>query len=560
MDDLVGAQLNKISKAKGEVTDEVFESLMDDAFDKSIDDMVGYTDLLVPDETIGVGKNIGRLITNASNIEERELGKLSFKEIQPALNKARREIAEAKGADSAKSKATLKKFDNLIDDMRQFNKPADKRVSLEDLSTQIDDQLNFVNKLEADTAGLDPRLVTKETASLRDARGRLSTLRQQKKALESGEDAAFSIRDLQDFKVARGKDAAQAFEQSAEDRSVVRQAHMALYKVIDNTLTKRMSLVDEVAGTDLTTQLVKERRLYSNLKDFMPIANELQVAERLGKLASRKRVNRKIPFTNAEINELTAGGVGSGVASTLLPGNPAVTGTLGFGVGAAAAKKSLPSRMQRITKSLDQLEFLTGDKLFPGQSAAAPLIKPATLNTIGRAASKLSSSEQMTALQDAVFTTLAQDRGLFAEDAFAADQIDPAMEEELEIQMKGQLQPLEDAIKFGDEQDVAMALSETAKRFPEAFPKPKSGIHGEVIMNGKTTLPSPDDRMKYSDMIKKDPTLSVTEKANAISAVNFNGEVTALPKSSGARKRQPNLFAIPRAGSNLHANTVKGRR
>lgn len=79
---------------------------------------------------------------------------------------------------------------------------------------------------------------------------------------------------------------------------------------------------------------------------------------------------------------------------------------------------------------------------------------------------------------------------------------------------------LRDAIRFGDEEDVGVALTQIAKTYPSVFPDPETGIKGEVKVGGKIKLYDAMDRAKYAEKIKQDSGKSWEDKARIVSELN----------------------------------------
>ncbi len=96
-----------------------------------------------------------------------------------------------------------------------------------------------------------------------------------------------------------------------------------------------------------------------------------------------------------------------------------------------------------------------------------------------------------------------------------------------------ELQPLAMAINSGDRQETMLQLSILLSSRPGLAPKSKTGIPGEVRMEGRVFLPNPIDRAKRVDRIvsEKDKYSSV-DLAKHISQLNKSGEVTTLQKLS----------------------------
>lgn len=100
-------------------------------------------------------------------------------------------------------------------------------------------------------------------------------------------------------------------------------------------------------------------------------------------------------------------------------------------------------------------------------------------------------------------------------------QVDAQTMMEANQQVMMALQPLNDAIKFGNEDEIGAAYSQVAKQFPELFPAPKTGIKGEVEdSQGRVKLYDPTDRARYMSQVQVDSELGWDEKAKIVSELN----------------------------------------
>lgn len=118
---------------------------------------------------------------------------------------------------------------------------------------------------------------------------------------------------------------------------------------------------------------------------------------------------------------------------------------------------------------------------------------------------------------------LAVDNG-FVDSANAQEidlnQFPPGLWDQLQAKADMSLQPLQDALKFGSEEEVGAAQSQIIKQYPDLFPPPQTGIPGEVVVNGKVKLYDPMDRARYAQQIQVDSGLDWSEKADIISEMN----------------------------------------
>lgn len=110
-------------------------------------------------------------------------------------------------------------------------------------------------------------------------------------------------------------------------------------------------------------------------------------------------------------------------------------------------------------------------------------------------------------------------------------QILPDLEQQVaqrEAEFEQAFQAVDDALALGGEPEVGAAVSRLAKLFPEAFESPKSGIVGEVRINGKPTLLDPVDRGRYAQKIEN-MNLDSIEEYRVLTALHKDGTVI-VPK------------------------------
>lgn len=107
-------------------------------------------------------------------------------------------------------------------------------------------------------------------------------------------------------------------------------------------------------------------------------------------------------------------------------------------------------------------------------------------------------------------------------------EVQPQIQEATQI-AGGIVARMENVLKFGTKDDANAELSSVAKQFPDAFPPPKTGVQGEIEVNGKPHLVLPEDRMVYSKTVKES-SLSNIEKAKVLSELNRTGKVIKVVK------------------------------
>lgn len=162
--------------------------------------------------------------------------------------------------------------------------------------------------------------------------------------------------------------------------------------------------------------------------------------------------------------------------------------------------------------------------------ADRPKANPIIAGTIGRGIAPFittpdANSQSLKPLQDGIILSTLVDSGMVPPEArqsgFDFNQIDPATQQKVSALAKQVLQPLEDAIRFGNEDEIGAAYSQVAKQFPELFPAPKTGIKGEVQdSRGRIRLFDPTDRARYAASVHVDSEMDWSEKAEAVSELN----------------------------------------
>lgn len=106
---------------------------------------------------------------------------------------------------------------------------------------------------------------------------------------------------------------------------------------------------------------------------------------------------------------------------------------------------------------------------------------------------------------------------------------DPAATQQALAQAQQVLQPLNMARTHGTREDVAAEMALLTKEHPEVFAAPRTGIPGEVVVEGKVMFPHPEDGLKYSERVKRSSLKSVA-MSKVRSDVHWNGYVSKVIK------------------------------
>lgn len=136
-----------------------------------------------------------------------------------------------------------------------------------------------------------------------------------------------------------------------------------------------------------------------------------------------------------------------------------------------------------------------------------------------------SAEANLAPLRDAMTLSLLVDNGLAPPEAretgLDANSVPPEIMQQVGQSIMMTLQPLNDALKFGSEEEIGAAYSQVVKQFPELFPPPKTGIKGEVEdSQGNIKLYDPTDRARYMAQIQVDSSIGWDEKAKTVSELN----------------------------------------
>lgn len=286
-------------------------------------------------------------------------------------------------------------------------------------------------------------------------------------------------------------------------------------------LAKTIQEVDEQAGTQYGAQLAQKRELFGTIKEALPALDRYKAYGKAGLLTERKRIERGIPGGTLGAAAI-GGGLGRTAESALGLSGLSVAGAT---LGAAAATKKLPSRLQRV---------MIAKRGFGSPATMRDRVVDTTniflTGQISRNVSDLfrAGSDQLENTKNAMAVALMKEQGIVDSQGNVQGELPPEFDNELEGQIEQAIAPISEAIRSGDEIDVARAVALVAKQFPSAFPDAE--FKGEVELKGKRILPLHEDRMAYSMRLKDDDSLTKTQKAKMRSAVHRNGEIISVPK------------------------------
>lgn len=160
-----------------------------------------------------------------------------------------------------------------------------------------------------------------------------------------------------------------------------------------------------------------------------------------------------------------------------------------------------------------------------GQTVARTPVNTIVSSQLGRSISgPLSGSQFMNDLSQRMTLSALSDMGIISEaqaqEGLDLNQVPPEALDFAKQSIGPSLQTLQDAIKFGGEEEVGAALSQITKKFPELFPEPRTGIKGEVEVDGVIKLYDPMDRARYAAKIQNDDSIDWEEKADIVSEMN----------------------------------------
>lgn len=163
-----------------------------------------------------------------------------------------------------------------------------------------------------------------------------------------------------------------------------------------------------------------------------------------------------------------------------------------------------------------------------GNPATAPVFGVPIARSISSYVSANTASAQepdLTPLKNGATLSILIDSGMAPPNAkqfgFDLSQVPPEQMQQVNAQVMQVLGPLNDAIKFGSEDEIGAAYSQVIKQFPELFPPPKTGIKGEVEdSQGRVKLYDPTDRARYMGQVQVDSGMDWKEKAKVVSELN----------------------------------------
>lgn len=91
------------------------------------------------------------------------------------------------------------------------------------------------------------------------------------------------------------------------------------------------------------------------------------------------------------------------------------------------------------------------------------------------------------------------------------------------------LTPYMNAMEYGTKEDQQQEASKLMTQFPQAFPPPKTGIPGEIEVDGKPMLVNPQDRLLLQERIKRSG-MSPNQQTKVLNEMFLTGKVTKVPK------------------------------
>lgn len=165
------------------------------------------------------------------------------------------------------------------------------------------------------------------------------------------------------------------------------------------------------------------------------------------------------------------------------------------------------------------------------KAASQPLVKQITGTAVSSRSLSMIAPQDAKAdpnigpLRDGIMISTLIDNGLAPPEAresgFDINQLPPEIGQQVGMAVQTALQPLQDALKFGGEDEIGAAYSQVMKQFPELFPPPVTGIKGEVVdSQGRVRLYDPADRARYASQIQVNSDMDWGEKAKVVSELN----------------------------------------
>lgn len=283
---------------------------------------------------------------------------------------------------------------------------------------------------------------------------------------------------------------------------------------------------DQMLGTEF--EALSKR--YSVLSDFQKM-----IEKTVGDATVIKNVPGLAPDGVMDATAKGLQGIGYGVGKVLKP--------TAQGLGAVArdlsdtAPLSLNAMFRRAVRKLP--DNMDPEQRFRGnfftnlagsvaeKSATPPVFGVPLARTIAPflVSSAGAQEPDLTTLKNSMTLSTLIDNGIAPPDSrqsgFDISKVDPQMMQMVNAKVMEALAPLNDAIRFGGEDEVGAAYSQVMKQFPELFPAPKTGIKGEVTdSKGNVKLYDPMDRARYMGQIQVDSDMDWGEKAKVVSELN----------------------------------------
>lgn len=294
-------------------------------------------------------------------------------------------------------------------------------------------------------------------------------------------------------------------------------------------------------------------RLYGKLSDFVK-AHALAVDEKLGGQFMDASDGYSVHSDFAAMIQKTVGAASrdGGPVRGLTP-TIAGTAEVGLETAAAALRPTFrgagvirgytdPTGPMQLNRRFSQSLRKMPDQLDPNQQlragvwaeraqqvanspVARPIFGAVVARSVGGLVGSANAEENLSTIRDGAMLSTLIDGGHIPPNSrqagFDMAQLPPDLQAQVGQQVMAVLQPLNDAIKFGGEEEVGAAYSQVIKQFPELFPEPKTGIKGEVVdSRGKVKLYDPNDRARYASQLQVNSTISWSEKAKMSSELN----------------------------------------
>lgn len=363
-----------------------------------------------------------------------------------------------------------------------------------------------------------------------------------KHLFDVADDFKLTPRRLQDLKVGLDRATRNARKNNDADfSSPKRDVFVKMSDFYRAELGDAIARVDEVAGTNLTESLAANRQKFQDTKEALPALDKYQASYETGELAQPAFRNRAIP--GGALGAGAAGGLAGGTLASMF--DPSFTNTgyaVGSIAGAASARKILPSRLARVARAQKSLNV---------QASSIQQELPYIIvgGNITRNALDLLTSDAnaLDTMKDAMYSTMLRENGMVNAKGELVGEVTPEMDQQLEKQAEMALAPITNAIRSGDEFDVAVATALVAKQFPSAFPEAQ--LKGEVQYRGKRILPLEEDRMAYSKQLQKDSDLTPAQKAPMRSVLHDTFEIINPPEI------KPSAPKTAKAKSGLEADS-----